>query len=195
MRFGFGLLLILISFQARAISGYMTMGYGRGGTPLADLTGGQDYNTQAGSGFLISGGALFAVSPTIPHRFEAQLGLGYLFQDDARVDENLVSWSRVPVEALYFYHNTREMFRLGWGATYHVRNFIKAKGANASAETSVENAFGWILTAEKIFDSPQNEGRWGLGLRYLWIKYSSRAFSREADGNTLFLTLSLLGAE
>src|SRR3712207_1620507 len=91
---------VLASHQAQAISGYFSMGYGRGGTRLSDVTGGQDYNTQAGSGLFLTGGALFAVSPTIPHRFEMQLGLGYMFQEDARQEENRVTWRRIPIEAL-----------------------------------------------------------------------------------------------
>lgn len=190
----FAVFAILASVHAQAVSGYLSTGYGRGGTHLSDVTGGQGYNTQAGSGLFMTGGALFALSPTIPHRFEMQLGLGYMFQDDARQEENRVSWSRMPIEALYFYRNTREMFRLGWGATYHVGNKISAKGTNATADSSVDNALGWMVSGEKLFSSKEKslEG-WALGFRYLWIDYKSSSFSKDADGNSWFLTLSLIG--
>lgn len=194
VRTAFVLFCVLISIKAEAVSSYLSMGYGRGGTHLPDVTGGQNYNTQAGSGLFITGGALFVLSPTIPHRFEMEFGLGYMFQDDARQEENRVSWSRIPIEALYFYRNTREMFRLGWGATYHVGNRISAKGTNASADISVENALGWLISGEKLFSSNEDGlGAWGLGFRYLWINYKSSSFAKDADGSGWSLTLSFVG--
>ncbi len=185
---------LFVSLQTQAVSGYLSTGYGRGGTRLSELTGGQDYNTQAGSGLYLTGGALFVLSPTTPHRFELQIGLGYMFQDDAREEENRISWSRIPIEALYFYRNTREMFRLGWGATYHVGNNISAKGTNAAIETDVDNALGWMISGEKLFSLKADElGVWGIGFRYLWINYKSSSFLRDADGSSWFLTLSFIG--
>ncbi|MES2965414.1 MAG: hypothetical protein V4760_16145 [Bdellovibrionota bacterium] len=184
----------ILGSRAHALAGYLSMGYGRGGTHLRDLTGGQNYNTQAGSGLFLTGGALLTVSDTIPHRFEAQLGLGYMFQDDAREELNSTKWSRVPIEALYYYRNTREMFRFGWGATYHVFNRISGKGANLSVTRDVENAFGWVVAGEKLFNEPSKEGQaWGLGLKYVWLNYKSSSFVSDADANTWYLTFSLLG--
>lgn len=182
------------SAPAQAISGYLSLGFGSGGTRLSNVTGGQDYQVQAGSGLFMTGGALFSLSPTVPHRFEMQLGLGYLFQDDARQKENRVSWSRIPIEAIYLYRHTQSLFRLGWGATYHMANKISAKGSNATAGTNVDDSLGWIISGEKLFASREGgRGVWSLGLRYLWIDYKSSSFSKPADGNSWFLTLSLMG--
>jgi hypothetical protein len=183
--------ILVIGSHAYAVDGYVSFGYGHGGTQLKDVTGGQDYNTQAGSGLYMVGGVVIPISPTTPHRFEGQLGLGYMFQDDARNEENLVSWSRVPLEALYFYRNTRELFRFGWGITYHVAGKISAKGTNSSAETNVDNALGWVFAAEKLWSPSENTpGTVAFGIRYVSIKYNSSNFSEEADGSTWYLTLS-----
>lgn len=184
-------LLLVGGTTAHAASSFVTIGYGRGGDALADVTGGQNYNTHAGDGLALLGGFIFPVSPTEPHRFEAELAVGYLFQGDARDVGNETSWRRFPIEATYFYRNTTERFRFGWGATYHVANRISASGVNATATTSAENALGWFVTAEKLFvNADASPGFWGIGLRYTSIKYRFGDFSRTVDGSTIWLTLS-----
>ena len=183
-------LLVGSSSFANAIDGFVSAGYGRSGTSLSDVTGGQDYNTQAGSGLFLTGGAILPISATTPHRFEAQLGVGYMFQDDARDESKTVSWSRIPLEAIYFYRNTQELFRFGWGPIFHFNNKITAKGANSAAATSVDNSLGWAVGVEKIFKTGDESSFWGLGLKYNFIKYHADAFSKEADGNCLFVTFS-----
>src|SRR5438105_4362115 len=88
---------LLFSQGALTVTVHLSFGYGRNGTYLSDLTGGQNYNTQAGSGLYLSGGVILPISPTIPHSFEAQLGIGYLYQGDSRDENNSVSWTRFPI--------------------------------------------------------------------------------------------------
>lgn len=186
----FSILLCAAIDSHAEMSMFLSMGYGRGGTRLATLTGGQDYNIQAGSGLFVSGGVIIPVTLTKPHRFESQFGVGYMFQDDASHEENRVSLSRVPFEAIYFYRNRQELFRLGWGLTYQAAGKITAKGTNYSAETRVDNAVGWILAAEKLWTSQDSPSPWGLGVRYMKINYHLSKFSKDANGDTLYFTLS-----
>lgn len=60
------------------------------------VSGGQSYSTQAGSGLFFVGGLVIPISATTPHRFEAQVGAGYLFQSDERSKDDSVSWARIP---------------------------------------------------------------------------------------------------
>lgn len=182
--------VLSISLDALATDRFISAGFGTGGASLSDATGGQNYNIKAGSGIYLLGGAILPVSATTPHRFEAQLGIGFIFEQDYSPKESAVSWSRVPVEAIYFYRNTRELFRLGWGAIYHINNKIEANGANASAATSADHAFGWTLAAEKLIKADESNSLAGIGLKYNFIKYHSSSFTKSANGNALFLTMS-----
>lgn len=184
------LTIVFISLDAHAVVGNISFGYGSGGTPLSEATGGQDYDTRAGDGFFFIGGVLLPISPTIPHRYELQLGIGYIFQDEGD-DKNSVSWSRIPTEAIYYYRNTRDHYRFGWGITYQIANKISANGTKSDAETSVDNSTGWVFSAEKLITlGPQNEQLIGLGIKYVNIDYTSSSFSKDVHGDCLYFTYS-----
>lgn len=189
----FVLFLSLTPIKAKATALAFTMGYGQGGDYLKDFTGG-DFNTKAGSGFLLLGGVTFPISPTFPHRFEAQLNAGFLMQDDARKEESKTTWARWPVELLYYYNNLRNQYRVGYGVTYHFHNRLTGKGENASVQTNFDNAFGYILAAEKMFEANIG-GTWGLGLRYTWIDYKAPTLTRTVNGNALIATFTVLTDE
>ncbi|MBL7543295.1 MAG: hypothetical protein JNL11_05735 [Bdellovibrionaceae bacterium] len=168
---------------------FVSFSYGRGGDRLADITGGQNYQARAGSGLAILGGWWLPISPTRPHSFEGQLGFGYLFQEDAGPDRNSVSWSRIPIEASYHYHNHQEKFRLGWGVTYHVANRLEGKGLNSSITTNIGNALGWMASAEKIWLT-EDDGEFAFGIRYTTIRYRLIVFDQSVDANTWSFTFS-----
>lgn len=186
----FPLLLLICSARASALSFYGNIGYGIGGTQLADSTGSQDYRIQAGTGYFLGGGLLLPISPTTPHRFEAQVGLNLLMTGSD--GDNGVTWTRIPLEALYFYRNTNENFRFGYGLTYHVANRVSASGLNSTAEMNVDNAVGWIFSAEKIF-ATRTEDSGAIGIRYVDINYRSSSFTKDAKGSAWFLVLSFFG--
>lgn len=190
----FFLLVFLICTNSHAAKSYLSFGYGRGGDELRDATGGQNYSIKAGDGLSLMVGKIITISDTKPHGFEAQLGLGYMFQDDGNSKEGnqVVSWRRIPIELVYFYNNTRELFRLGYGAIFHTNNRIDGDGMNASASAKARDAWGMTFAAEKVFKSSENPGIWSMGLRYQMIEYSSSTFSKKVDGDTLSFTLSAL---
>ncbi len=176
---------IVAPAEAFALDKFLSIGFASGGSSLEKLTGNQGYDIDAGAGLSVSGGIIVPVSDTVPHAFEAQLGIGYLFRDQDQ-EENFVSFSRIPVEGIYYYKNTENRFRLGWGAIYHFENKIRARGAYSTAAGPVDPSLGWALAAQKMIGS---KGQIALGLRYVGIKYRSSRFSGEADGSGLGLTL------
>ncbi|GEM_PF-2440585 len=186
LRVAIGTLVITLQISA---AGFLTVGYGHGGDSLSNASGGQDYSTQAGSGLFFVGGLLFPISTTTPHRFEAQIGAGYLFQNDEHSKDDSVSWSRIPIEALYYYHNTRNKFRLAWGATYHIANNIDSRGVNKSAETRAENAWGRILVVEKLWSTETGETM-SIGLRHTSINYRLSAFDKIVNGDAWSVTFT-----
>jgi hypothetical protein len=187
--------LLILSLRAFAVNGFFSLGYNSGGgSKLQDSTGGQSYNIDAGSGFLWSGGIVFPVSPTMPHRFEAQLGIGYMVNYSGGKD-NEVDWTRVPLEAIYFYHNTREHFRLGWGPIYHMYNHITAKGSNSAAKMDVDNSWGWTFMAEMYAAPPVGKTYATFGLKYNVIQYKSPDFVQNAIGNAILVTLTMVNID
>lgn len=193
---------LFLSEKSQALSSVFSIGYGQGGAAWSDLTGSLGASSRAGSGFSAAGGVLWLVSPTRPHQFEAQLTLGYMFLSEGKAEKDYFSWSRVPVEALYFYHHTREDFRLGWGGTFHTRGQIKGNGAYQGATTDVLDSWGWVLSAEKVFNAEneseienqtkKNEPSMAVGLRYTNIRYRTVRFDGEIDGSTWSLSFSSL---
>lgn len=192
MRFSFLVVVILavLPSSVQAYDLFASIGYGYGGTSLSDLTGKQDYDIHAGSGFQMAAGVILPVSDTVPHRFEVQFGFGYLFQDYSRNDKHRVSWSRIPLEAIYYYRNTQELFRFGYGLIYHFDNEIIAEGKNSSAETTVDPAMGWSVAIEKLFKTATDGTEWSFGFKYNFITYESSSFTKDASGDCLFLTVT-----
>lgn len=173
---------------AFAIDKFIALGYASGGTNLATRTSNAGYKLHAGAGFYLSGGIMVPISDTAPHAFELQLGLGYSFTDSGK-DDNVVTFSRVPLEAIYYYRNTDNRFRLGWGAIYHVENRVRGKGVHAGVEADVDPAWGWTLSAQKYLSEHQEDAAFAIGLRYNSIRYRSPSFNASADGSALLFTV------
>ncbi len=192
MRLACLLLILLSSHSAFALSGYLTAGLGAGGSRLIDFTA---YNSQmgAGSSLYITGGLHLAISDTLPHRFEAEIGLGYMTQGDNKKEPH-ITWSRIPIEAIYFYRNVQEDFRLGWGVTFHSHNELSSTGIGALPTIQVKDSWGWILAAEKIFSyGGTSLSGSAAGIRYTRIKYNSSSFSNEADASNFMATITIFG--
>lgn len=187
MRILSALLFLFVSEMAVGLTPFLAIGYAGGGDRLSALTGQQGYDLSTGAGIYFSAGTIVPVSNTTPHAFELQLGLGYIFTDSGNT-ENRVSFSRVPAEAIYYYRNTENAFRLGWGALYHFENKISGRGPNSAAATSVDPAWGWTVSAQKVFGNPGSVGPI-FGVRYNSIEYHLTRFRTKADGSSLLFTL------
>lgn len=188
------LIIALVPPSLRAdVAPYFFVGYGRGGDNLAKLTGSQFFNIGAGSGLIMSGGAVLSLTHTKPHNFELQGGIGYIMQTAGREAQNNVDWTRVPLELLYFYRNTQEKLRLGYGITYHIENNLSGNGINSDVSCRLENSLGYVFTVEQYFeknDSPLHE--WiGFGVRYTKIAYKKPAEPLIADGSLFSLTFTI----
>jgi hypothetical protein len=194
MRFALPCLLIcLVSQSAPAATAVITAGLGTGGGNLSEITGNQNYNISAGSGYHVLVGLILPVTPTALHRFEIQGNVGYLSQGDTKDgDSNAATWSRYPLELIYYYRNTQEDFRIGYGTIYHVLNHLNGRGTRAAITSDFDNALGWTFHVEKIFGSPEDRPRFAFGLKSNFIRYHSSRFNTDADGNALFATASLL---
>ncbi len=180
--------VLLYPSAAFAVGKFLSLGFAGGGTDLASRTGYAGHDLNAGSGWYFSGGILLPVSDTVPHAFEAQLGIGYFFTDSGK-DDNIVSFSRVPLEAIYYYRNTENRFRFGWGAIYHFENRIRGKGVHSAAGADVDPALGWTLSAQKFLRPQSEQAAVVFGVRYNSIRYKSPRFSSPADGSAFLFTV------
>lgn len=182
--------LLLASVSANGnIEPVISIAIGEGGDKLSNSTGYQEYGSTAGTGFTVLGGILLPISPTVPHRFEMQFNAGFSVLHHSGGKKGDVLWSRFPLEAIYYYHNKKQNFRLGWGAIYHIENYISANGINSSAETQVDNALGFILAAERTVPESDVKDRplIAAGFRFTNIKYKANSFSKDADGSSFQL--------
>lgn len=180
--------LLVATSHAYAIGGFYEVYAGAGGSQISS-----DIKVNAGSGLGFGLGVVHPISNTKPHRFEAQAGISYIFMQNGSDEErNMITWRRVPLDALYFYRNTANHFRVGWGATYHINNHLNGDGTMSGKSFHAENALGWVITAQYApgFVDTTNAA---FGLRYVNIKYRADRFSGGViDGSALYATLTLL---
>lgn len=183
--------LTLSASHVQAIETVTSLGYGNAGDRIVGILGGPDQDLRVGQGTVFSVGFVQPISATTPHRFEAQVSIGYSYAFAGNEKEqNTLSWSRIPLDLLYFYRNTQEDFRFGWGVTHHFLNKITGSGSFAPLTQSVEPAWGWVVTVEKLMKLKHGIGPQyaSLGVRYQSIRYKAAGFAESADASAFLLT-------
>lgn len=187
------LFLCFASTRASAVDFVASIGLGDGGRNLSEISGHQNYDINAGGVFFAAAGFVFPLTPTTPHRFEIQPSLIYLVAGDSRPgDDNRVNWERYGLEVLYYYRNTQENIRLGWGPVYQVANRLTGQGLNASVTEKFDDSWGWTIAAEKLFHNQDSNSLVGFGLKCNFISYHSSTYHADANGNAIFATASFL---
>lgn len=183
------------AFDHERVSGFWGVSYGYGGTPLTSLVGRDSFNIRAGTGFGGLIGAYYILTPTTPHRFELQTSLGYQYQGDSSDGRGTVDWARVPLELTYFYRNTQEKFRVGYGVIYSIFNRLKGEKENADLTASFKNSWGWSIAIDKILSRGSGVESSGstIGLKYNRIRYESDRFGSSVDGSVLMVTIGFIG--
>jgi hypothetical protein len=124
--------------------------YADGSTP--DVT--------AGGGLLVSAGAALALFNSL----DAQVNAGWKYRTIPEASNQEASWSRVPVEALLFYHMPMGL-RVGGGATMHLGNVLEASGAALNSRVEFKNNPGYLLQAEFVMR------KLSFDVRYTLMKY------------------------
>lgn len=151
-------------------------------------------------------GAIVAISPTWPHRFEGQIGLGYWSEDSKSSDgsNQKIRWTRFPLEAMYYYHNTQEHFRVGWGYTQHLRNDFTEKATGRTRGININETGGWTFAVELTYPEleeyrrqvgTKNRKPWvsSIGIKHHMYDYKEADYFDESKGSSTFLTLSFFG--
>ena len=184
-----GLFIVFSGFsaQANSISPLLSVGYEGGGETLVKViyTDGSTSEINAGQGFMLTGGAIFDLTQTQPHKFELQTTLGWKWATTKRASNAEISWTRFPIDVLSFYRNVEMNYRLGGGITYHFSNDFKATGDASRFSTKFNNALGFVVQGDYFLSEERNIG---VGLRATMIKYKANGIS--ANGNSFGIHLT-----
>lgn len=202
----------LLSINAFGVKPFTSIGLGIGQTHFPDLLGNGELRPHESSNWYVMWGAIMAVSPSRPHRFEGHLGLGYMSESSESTDHSKqkVRWSNFPLEAMYFYHNTQELFRVGWGYTLHLRNDFETKTTGKIRGITQDDFGGWTFSLEKLVYSdgqapesnenyPQGtsnyDSSFALGVKHHTYTFKDSRTSKKVEGSSTFLTLTIFGID
>ncbi len=176
---------------------FITTGYFHGGDSFKEFTTNKNDQLRFGQGLQFTFGAITQISNTLPHQFELQYGVGYFHQDQGS-EENLnhISWSRVPIEIIYYYKNTQNNFRLGWGPIYHMNNVVNSSPQIFSQPETFKSSLGLLIALDFIsvfVPTPQlQQTEILIGLKYQIINYESKSNQNIYNANALGLSITVI---
>jgi hypothetical protein len=137
-----------------------------GGDKVVEFTyeDGSTPNVTAGGGLVLTLGGVAEVSRFGEHALDAQLNMGLKWRTIPAATNQDANWLRFPIEGLLFYRAPKG-FRLGAGATVHVRNVLKASGEVLNDKVEFATKPGFILQADYI------RKNLGFDVRYTMLDY------------------------
>ena len=148
------------------LRGLARLGLEYGGEKVVEFEyeDGSTPDVTAGGGLLLTVGGMAGLWARGAHSVDAQLSAGLKYRTIPPASNQEVTWLRFPVEGLLFYRMPSG-FRLGAGATVHLRNRIEADGEALSGNVEFKNTPGLVLQAEYI------RRNLGFDLRYTALDY------------------------
>ena len=158
------------------------VGVAAGGDTLATVqfTDGTRQNVKAGGG-----GTFYAGGEYRGHdKFSIQATLGYHFQTTAAASNGDVTFSRIPVDLLAFYHLSDKL-RIGGGLQVVNSPRLKGTGVANNIDMDFDTATGAVLEGEYLFTPSL-----GMKVRYVSQNYTETGTSNSANGNHLGLLLN-----
>ena len=148
------------------LRGLARLGLEYGGEKVVEFEyeDGSTPDVTAGGGLLLSVGGALGVWNRGAHSVDAQLSAGLKYRTIPPASNQEVTWLRFPVEGLLFYRMPNG-FRVGAGATVHLRNRIEADGDALSGNVEFKNTPGFLVQAEYL------RNNLGFDLRYTALEY------------------------
>ena len=174
------LLFFSIESKALSVDPQFTFGYD------TSLTSQSHQNIKGGSGLLLGGGVIVALSDTYPQRFELESNLTYKFQTSEK-ENNTVAFRRTQWEILSCYHHTESNFRIGLGAALHSGIEFEGEGQNSYMNEKFKNVIGLTSLVEKRLGDQQSS----IGLRYSTVSFKNDIRSIKGDSFGVFYRLYL----
>lgn len=147
----------------------------------ATYTDGSSDSISAGGGLLIYGGFDYHFNDTVSF----QSTLGYHFDTTKQASNGSVTFSRIPLELLAYYH-VNDVFRLGGGMRIVNSAKLKGDGIAGNVNYSFENTTGLVIESEYKFGPT-----FGLKLRHVRESYRPLGGTGTFNGNHFGILASL----
>ena len=165
-------------FVVPAISGaaeirpVFVAGYDTGGDKLATVTfsNGDTQSIRANEG-LYAGGGISVLNDDKNLEFLGTINVKYAA---VHADNEDITWTRVPIDALLFYRT--QSFRFGGGLTFQLSPKLKASGQVANSNVNVDNAVGLLLQGDYLL------GKVNIGLRATLVDFKANGVTAKGNG-------------
>lgn len=129
----------------------------------------------------VTAGGIIQIDTGLDYRFgeqfSAQASIGYHVNDTRAAKNGGVTFSRVPVELVGYYH-LNDQWRLGVGGRYITGGKLKGNGAASSIQADYKNTNGVLVEAE-YFSSP----KLGIKVRFVKEEYEEIGLPGKIDGS------------
>lgn len=180
--------LLPASAQAQnRLRGTARFGLEHGGDRVVEFTyeDGSTPKVTAGGGLLLTVGGLAEVGRFGAHAVDAQVNAGLKWRTIPAATNQDANWLRFPVEGMVFYRAPKG-FRLGAGATVHLRNVLKASGEVLNDKVEFKNTPGFLVQADYIRKNV------AFDLRYTAMDYEVESSGGSVNASSIGLGISFL---
>ena len=169
------------------LHGIARLGLEHGGDRVVEFTyeDGSTPKVTAGGGLLLTVGGGVEMARFGAHSLDAQVNTGIKWRTIPSATNQDANWLRIPVEGLMFYHAPKG-FRLGAGATVHLRNVLKASGEVLNDRVEFKSTPGFLVQADYIRKNV------AFDLRYTAMEYEVESGGGTVDASSVGLGISFL---
>lgn len=161
--------------QAKSLRFLLGAGLTFGGDTLATVSyiDGSSDSVTAGDGLVFYGGLDYRLDDAI----SLQGTLGYHFDSTKPATNGEVTFSRIPLELLAYYH-INDAFRLGGGIRIVTGPKLEGSGIASSANWTFDNTVGMIIEGEYLLHRT-----FGIKLRHVSERYQPSGSPVSIDGS------------
>jgi hypothetical protein len=154
--------------RAGSVRGLISVGGDFGGDEIlkVNYTDGTDASIVAGTGLLVTGGAVWQAAAREGHALDLQASASWKYSTIPDASNQDISWTRWPLEALAFYSYLPAHVRLGGGLTYQLAPTLSAQGSVLNGDLKFQNSLGELAQLDYTFAQ-----HFMLAVRYTWISY------------------------
>jgi hypothetical protein len=162
------LLLLPGLAQAGPVRGLLSIGGDFGGDEILKVkyTDGSDASIVAGTGLLLTGGAVWQAAAKQGHALDLQASASWKYSTIPDASNQSISWTRWPLELLAFYGYLPAHVRLGGGLTYQLAPTLSTAGSLLNGDVKFQNALGELAQLDYTFAD-----HFMVAARYTWISY------------------------
>ena len=154
--------------RAGSLRGLLSIGGDFDGDEILKVkyTDGSDASIVAGTGLLVTGGAVWQAAEKQGHALDLQATASWKYSTIPDASNQSINWTRWPLELLVFYGYLPAHVRLGGGLTYQVAPTLSAQGNLLNGNAKFQNSLGELAQLDYTFAD-----HFMVAARYTWISY------------------------